>query len=492
MRFFRRSLVGLMLLALTLGLLTMAAVTVRNAIAVKLSRTTTPPPARERVFAANVILASATDTAPVIATFGEIRSRRTLELRAPQAGKVIELASGFQDGAAVKAGQLLLRLDPADATAKLAIARADMARATADLREAEQALILARDDLAAARAQADLRDQALARQRDLQQRGFGSAAAVETTALAASSAAQAVLSRRSALAQAEARVDQGRTAISRQAITVSEAERALRETELFAAFDGVLSGVSTVPGRLLSNNERLGELIDPTALEVVFRLSTAQFSRLIDAKGALFPSEISAALEVSGAELLATGQLERVGAAVGSGQSGRQVFASLTNVGGFRPGDFVLVSIAEPTLRNVISLPATALGANNTVLALAQGDRLEEISVTLLRRQGDLVLIAGQDVAGRELVSERSPLLGAGIKIKPIRPSGGGGAAEVAQTATAPAMIALTTERRAQLVAFVEGNKRMPAEAKARVLSQLNQEQVPARVIERLESRMGG
>ena len=32
----------------------------------------------------------------------------------------------------------------------------------------------------------------------------------------------------------------------------------------------------------------------------------------------------------------------------------------------------------------------------------------------------------------------------------------------------------------------------MPAEAKARVLDQLQQERVPAQMIERIESRMGG
>jgi multidrug resistance efflux pump len=492
MRFFGRSLVGLLLLALTLGLLAMAAVVIRDSIEAKLSGGGNAPPARERVFAANVVIATAIETAPVITTFGEIRSRRTLELRAPQAGKVIELAPEFQDGAAVKSGQMLLRIDPADATAGRDIAYADMDRAKAELREAEKALILAGDDLAAAQTQADLRNQAVDRQRDLQQRGVGSAAAVETTALAASSAAQAVLSRRSALAQVEARVDQGRTAVSRQAITVAEAERALQDTELFAAFDGVLSGVKTVPGRLLSNNESLGELIDPTALEVAFRLSTAQFARLIDGNGTMLPAEISAVLEVSGAELLATGRLERVGAAVGEGQSGRQVFATLTNVGGFRPGDFVSVRIAEPLLRNVVVLPATALGANNSVLALADGERLEEIQVTLLRRQGDHILVEGQGIAGRELVSERSPLLGAGIKVKPIRTEDTGGQVAAAPAPATPEMVELTAERRAQLVAFVEGNNRMPDEAKARILSQLTQDKVPAQVIERLESRMGG
>ena len=53
-------------------------------------------------------------------------------------------------------------------------------------------------------------------------------------------------------------------------------------------------------------------------------------------------------------------------------------------------------------------------------------------------------------------------------------------------------MVELTDERRAKLIAFVEGNQRMPSEAKERVLAQLSELQVPAQVIERIESRMGG
>jgi hypothetical protein len=53
-------------------------------------------------------------------------------------------------------------------------------------------------------------------------------------------------------------------------------------------------------------------------------------------------------------------------------------------------------------------------------------------------------------------------------------------------------MVALTPERRAALIAFVEANDRMPADAKTRILAQLAEEAVPAQVIKRLESRMGG
>ena len=54
------------------------------------------------------------------------------------------------------------------------------------------------------------------------------------------------------------------------------------------------------------------------------------------------------------------------------------------------------------------------------------------------------------------------------------------------------ALVELTPERRAALVAFVEGNQAMPAETRARVLAKLRQEKVPAEVVQRIEARIGG
>jgi hypothetical protein len=53
-------------------------------------------------------------------------------------------------------------------------------------------------------------------------------------------------------------------------------------------------------------------------------------------------------------------------------------------------------------------------------------------------------------------------------------------------------MVELTEERRAKLMAFVKDNAFMPQEAKDRVLARLAEPQVPLKMIERLESRMGG
>ena len=124
------------------------------------------------------------------------------------------------------------------------------------------------------------------------------------------------------------------------------------------------------------------------------------------------------------------------------------------------------------------------------MLALGPGDRLESVPATLLRRMGDRVVLSAPGLDGREVVQERSPFLGAGIKVRPVRPEA---ALQAADTLTpAHDMIDLTPERRATLIALVEANGQMPPEAKARVLAQLAEDRVPARVVQRLEARGGG
>jgi RND family efflux transporter MFP subunit len=485
MRFLRQSLIGLVLAALSLGLLAYAAQLVSSAVQDRLSQETKAPPARERVFAVGVIRAEAGPESPLLESFGEVKSRRTLELRAATSGRVVMLSDIFEDGGSVQSGQELVRIDPADAQAGFERAEADMLDAEAEVRDAERSIALARDEQAAAQDQLALRARALQRQVDLADRGVGTAAAVETAELAVSTARQAVLSRRQAVTQGEARIDQAQTRLARARIAVSEARRALVDTTIIAPFDGTLSETDVVQGRLVSANEKLAMLIDADALEVSFRVSTAQYARLLDDNGALVPAPLRATLDVSGIDLTARGVIHRASADAGAGQTGRLVFARLDDARGFKPGDFVTVQVREPVLENVVRLPAAAVDSANTVLVLGEENRLEAIEVTLIRRQGDDVLVRSPELAGREVVAARSPLLGAGIAVRPLR-------AEDASAATGPEMLELSAERRARLVAFVEGNQRMPADAKARTLARLSEARVPAQMVARLEGRMGG
>ncbi|SEL96839.1 RND family efflux transporter, MFP subunit [Roseovarius azorensis] len=484
MRFLRQGLTGLFLLSLTLGLLAYAGQTIMSAIEERLSRETRVPERRERVFAVRTTLATEATITPELTAFGQIQSRRTLEIRAQATGTITELSPDFIEGGQVRAGQFLARIDPADAQSALDRARTDLMDARAEEREAARALTLAQDELAARRDQAALQERALARQRDLESRGVGTLTAVETAEYNVVQARQAVLAGRQALAQAEARVDQAATAAARAKLALSEAERRLAETRINAGFSGTLSDVTLVAGRLVSANEQLARLVDGTALEVAFRVSTPQYARLLDDSGALLPAPVTATLDAFGLDLTATGTVTRQSAAVGEGQTGRLIFATLDSAPAMKPGDFVTVTVEEPRLERVVHLPADALGPDGTVLVLDTGDRLEALPVNVLRRQGNDVLVRGEGLSGRAVVRDRTPVLGPGIKVRPLPTA--------PDEETDEETVTLTPDRRARLVAYVESSPDMPDAVKQRLLAQLGQPQVPAQMVERLERRIGG
>ena len=485
MRFLARSLMGLFLLSVTVGFLAVAGAMLFSALQTLWAEDDFTMPSRERVFAANVLVYESGNIAPELTTFGEIRSRRTLDLRATASGTIVELAENFVEGGVVKKGALLARIDPSEAQSELQRAQADVLEAEAEVRDAARSYELAVNEQETAEAQLVLRQNALARQRDLRGRGVGTEASVEAAELAEAVARQSLLSRRQAVAQAEARVDQADTELRRQKINLADAERELADTEIFAEFSGTLGEVTVVQGGLVANNERIARLTDPDMLEVSFRVSTTQYTRLLDSLGALNHAPVEILLDVFGVDLSTSGVISRESASVGEGQTGRLLFAHLSDARGFRPGDFVTVKVREPELSGVALLPSSAVDAAETVLLIGPEDRLEKASVELLRRQGDDVIVRGEMLDGRELVAERSPLLGAGIKVRPIRSNGSAATQE-------QEMLELSDERRARLVAFVTESDRMPAEAKTRVLGLLAQDRVPARVVERIEARIGG
>lgn len=487
MRFLRQSLTGLFLLSLTLGLLVGAGGLVYDAVQARLNEEPRTPEARERVFSVNVVTAALEDVRPELTAFGEVHARRTLEVRASVAGQIVELAEGFEDGARVAAGQVLARIDPADAEDAVSRARVDLRDARAEAREAEVALELAREELDAAEAQVALRARALQRQRDLTDRGVGTEASIETAELALSAAEATVIARRQSVAAAETRINDAATRIELADISLAEAERRRAETEIVARFSGTLSDVAVVEGGLVSVNERLARLIDPEALEVRFRVSVEAYARLLDAQGALRSAPVRVTLEAMGTPLVAEGVLLRDSAAVGADQTGRQLFARLDGARGFKPGDFVTVAVDEPMLRGVARLPASAVDAGGEVLVVNAEERLEALPVRVLRRQGNDVLVRAEGLEGRDVVAERTPLLGEGIKVRAVRAD-----RAALEQAAAPATIALTEARRAALRAYVEASSALPEAAKARLLSELARPQVPARTVARLEARMGG
>ena len=485
MRFLGRGLIGLLLFSLALGLLGLAGNTIKVAVQDRMNQEPRSQKARERTFAVKVVPAEVTSINPTLNAFGEIQSRKTLDLRMAASGQIQELSTNFVEGGSVKSGELLIRLDDSDYQTAVDLAENNLIDAKNEVMEAARNLSFSKEELAAAEEQEKLRLRALTRQKDLVERGVGTAAALENAELSASGATQAVLSRKAAVDQAKNRGAQAETRLVRAELALKDAKRKLEDTKLYAEFSGLLSGVSLVKGGIVSANERLGQLIDPEVLEVSFKISTQQYTRLLNDNGELLKAPVSVALTNTEQGLNADGVIIRDSASVAKGQTGRQVYAKLTKSVGFKPGDFVAVKVQEPTLNWVVKLPSTALDASNKVLLLGEGERLEEAQVKLMRRQGNEVIVRSRDLSGKEIVAQRTPVLGAGIKVKAIR---SGEENEVAEVE----MLELTEERRAKLISAIETNGYIPKTVKERIIGQLTQPKVPADVVARIESRMGG
>ncbi len=244
--------------------------------------------------------------------------------------------------------------------------------------------------------------------------------------------------------------------------------------------------MNVVLGGLVTPSERVGLLIDPTALEAAFRVTNAQFARLLDETGELRKIDVTISLELDDEPLLVDGVIDRAGAVIEEGETGRLIYAKIKGASAtlLRPGDFVTVSITEPPLQNVARLPAAAVTEEGELL-LVEDERLTAVTVRILRRIADDVVVSGAP-GGAIYVAERTPQLGKGVKVKVI--------GEDASTPATGArdLVELDPASQEKMIAWVEANQRIPEEMKARILKRLRTGKAPQRMIDRLNQRMGG
>ncbi len=502
MRFLTRSLIGLALFLLTIAflgyafLLFMSAFESENQTSYKKARKS-----KERSFSVYVNTIENITVSPKILSYGEVISRRTLEIRTPSSGELTSVAERFQEGDSISKGAKLFTINPQSAIDALDVSKITKEDTEAELVEARANYDLTILDLLTAKNKLKLKLSALQRQRKLAENDIVSDSAVETIELAFSDSEQNLEVKRNAVSRANARIGKLEILLKRNLIAVAQATRGLLETEYFSPFSGVLSNVSAIQGRLVNKNEKLGVLIDPSALEVRFEVSATELLRMTDLKGHLLPLSITAKLELDNEVKSFRGNLERVSATVAEGKTSRQLFASL-NLDGkkmLRPGDFLLIEIEEKSLDNVSLISSDALNSNQELLILDENDRLDKFQVTLLRLQGNKVIVSGAPI-GKEYVIQRTPQLADGLKVKPIRnvidTSNKLSPESVIKKGTEvkaiiKKMVQLDDKRRLKLINFVESNTRMPKTVKSKLLEELNREKVLEKTLLRLEKRMG-
>ena len=324
---------------------------------------------QEKSWPVSVIEAQYNDIQPTVALFGEVITSRRSELRALVGGQVIKVGENFKEGAVVKKGELLLRIDDfeyrnsvTEETAKLDVMTRDFERA---------------DELF---KQGSISEQ------------FRDNALLEKT---------------------------------QQELVLSESEKDLRDTELFAPFDGVINDVQATLGKQVSTfNDKIGEIIDIKNMEVRFSISKSQYGRLLEDESEILGRAIEVRWTVGQKDLVFDASISRVGAEITSNTGGVNIFATIEMdkelETPLRPGAFVRLRMPDKTYISVIRIPETAV-FNDEYIYIVKDQRLKKVGIAISGYDQSNVLIQPTEELmiqnGDLIVTNQLREAGEGVKV---------------------------------------------------------------------------
>ncbi len=415
---------------------------------------------------------------PALKLYGEIKTGRKLELRTLVAGKVLETGERFREGALVKKGDLLLRVDPFSYAGAVVEASANMVEARARLKENAVQAKAEETSIKYAVEQLRLAKRDLERAKKLMRKGSVTRQGGDQRALIVSQRRQALDTKRANLAILRAKAEQQAANIKSLKWRLQQAKRNQRDTQLKAPFSGYINEINANVGKLLNVNDRVAVLLDANWMEAVFTLSDRQYGRLLESsdsaavgqrikssdsgavgqgikssdsaavgqgikssnstavgqrktpKGGLIGRQIKVTWKLGATDLTYKAVVERIGAQISSESGGVTVYARLLNPSHPQPiraGAFVDVKVPDRLYHKVARLPQTALYGRTKVYVVGPDKRLRERLVTRHAIDGEFVLVSGALADDERVVVTRMSVIGEGMKVQdldvPLRPS---------------------------------------------------------------------
>ena len=322
-------------------------------------------------------VAESRDMPLLLEVTGRTEASASVTLKARIDGQVQSVA--FVDGQAVKAGEILLQLDPADYQARLAQAEANAAKSQAQL----------------AKSRADL-ERTIA----LKAKGFVSDEKVGEmrTTLAAT--------------EASAKADAAATGLARLQ---------LGYTTIRAPFTGTIGARLVFPGSAVKVNDTALAVVNSVQpLNVSFGVPEKYLPQL---RAGMTEKKLPrATISLPGSPLRMEGEVRFLDNAVDASTGTIQLKAMLPNGGGtLASGQLVSVSLVLGTFKDAVVIPAEAVqqGANGPFVYIAKEGAAELRPVRVAATQKTLAIVAEGVGAGEKVVTEGQLRLVPGAKLKP-------------------------------------------------------------------------
>ena len=387
-----------------------------------------PPP--------TVIVASVEQrTVPIVRDFtARTEAVPTVDVRARVPG-VLERVL-YKEGTEVKQGQILFELQREEYVAALESAKAQAAKAAADLTRAKDASVVDRARATLDQRKADLekaqRDVArfkpLAEARAIPQQDLDTAVSQEKVAAAGVEVAEAAL-RDTVLAQ-RTQIQLAEAAVMAAKASVTQAELNLGYTRITAPIGGIIGKIAVDPGNLVGKAEptllTTISAVDPIYAE--FTVAEADYLRLasrirLDAEGRGRDTERRLELFLADdSRFPEKGRFVFVGRAFDSRTGTINVQAEFPNPSRvLRPGQFARVRGTVDQRADAVLVPQLAVqeqqGAK-TVLVVEAGDKVALRPVTLDERVGDFYIVTAGLKAGERVIVEGVQKVRPGMQVK--------------------------------------------------------------------------
>ncbi|MBK9121243.1 MAG: efflux RND transporter periplasmic adaptor subunit [Phycisphaerales bacterium] len=360
-----------------------------------------------------------TTVVPQIEGFGTARAERMAVLSAQVTGIVIARPAQVQPGAAVVAGDLLLRIDARDYEAQVARAQSLVQLSEASLRQLEVEDLNLQRLIRTAKEELALTEREYERMVDLFERGNANPREVDNARLAFQRARRALDTlegERDLLAPRRAQEEASR---AQRLADLTLATLNLARCEVHAPFSGQIASVSVEVGEGVGPGQPLLTLIDLTLIEVPIELPVTLRGRVTVGARATLQLE-----RRSGARW--DGIVARISPEASSASRTFQLFVEVQNRAdsapqeSLAPGMFVRAELEGPRLADVLLVPRNAVRQGRVFLA-ADG-RARGYTVEVVETLRDQAIVSGLTPGDIVLTSNLDALYD-GMTVTPVLPT---------------------------------------------------------------------
>jgi len=375
-------------------------------------------------------------TVPVGAEFvARTEGVPTVEIRARVSGVLDQVR--FREGSEVKQGQVLFMIQPEEYKAALQSARAQQAKAEADLLRAKDTSIVDRARASLDQAKADLgKDRAdvaryrpLVEQQAIPKQDLDTALSREQASAAGVAAAEAalrdsILAQRTAIQLAEAAVESGKAA-------VTQADLNVKYTVVESPITGIISKLAVDTGNLVGKGEptllATVSAIDP--IYVDFAISEADYLRFVKRIPGLgrgeVPKDRAPALDLvlsDGSVFPEKGRPVFVDRAIDQKTGTIQVRGAFPNPQHvLRPGQFARVRAVTEEVPDAILVPQVAvqdLQGAKTVMVVGEDNKVAMRTLTLRQPYQEFYIVTAGIKAGERVIVEGIQKVRPGLVVK--------------------------------------------------------------------------